>query len=310
MLHNRALFIVCALFFSVSVFAQAPNAAESCQAPECTVVKRGSATITVADVTAKVRVMEPSQQDAVLSSDKQLNKMLEDMLVLRQIANEVNPAMIKDDVILQAQLKLAQDQVLAVYQLDKIRAERINSDFEQLAREQYLTNLGAMKTPKQIKIRQLLIESKRQGDAAAKAKIDALAASTQSVDEARFAQIVMQSSDDTTKDTNGGIMQTSEGATNVDQDFLSGALALSKVGDVSPPIRSQFGYHLVQLLELTPSKVIPFEQAKSVIIEKLRSEARRRVVLDYRADLTIGEVEIYPQNLQGLIMGDSTQPQK
>ena len=85
MWHNRIFFFVCVQFFSVGVVAQTEKTLESCQAPECTVVKRGNAKITVADVTAKVRVMEPKQQDALLSSDKQLNKMLEDMLVCAKL---------------------------------------------------------------------------------------------------------------------------------------------------------------------------------------------------------------------------------
>ena len=159
MQHIRALYLVCALLLSGNVSAQTPSPPESCQDPQCTVVKRGSTVITVADVTAKVKALEPSQQDAVLSNDKQLNKMLDDMLVLRQIANEVDPASVKDDAILQARLKLAQDEVLAIYQLDKIRAERITSDFERLAREHYLTNLATMKTP--MAARKTLVEPKR-----------------------------------------------------------------------------------------------------------------------------------------------------
>ncbi len=288
-----------------SAFAQKPADAKPCVAYDCPVAKRGTAVITVADVTAKVRSLEPKLQSALLSDPKQINKMLENMLMLRQIANEIDPADAQKDVLLQARLKQAYDEVVAVYRLDQVRAERVTGDFEMLARERYLTNMASMKTPKQLVVRHLLIESRKRGEEAALARAKELAAELGGADQQRFQDMVLEASDDPSKAQNAGLLNLAENTTEIDPDFKQGAFALTQVGEISPPVYSQFGYHLIQLIEVTPSKVVPFEEAKTAIIKSLRDEARRNVVLEYRTDLSIsGELEHYPQNLEALIVED------
>jgi parvulin-like peptidyl-prolyl isomerase len=305
MLLRTAQIAVVAMSLANIAFAQEPATAKPCVALDCPVAKRGTAVITVADVTAKVRSLEPKLQSALLSDPKQINKMLENMLILRQIANEIDPVDAQKDALLQARLKQAYDEVVAVYRLDQVRAERVTGDFETLARERYLTNMASMKTPKQLVVRHLLIESRTQGEAAALAKATDLAKQLQGADQQRFQDLVLETSDDPSKAQNAGLLNLSENTTEIDPDFLKGALALAKVGEISPPIYSQFGYHLIQLIEVTPARVVPFEEAKSAIITSLRDEARRRVVLEYRSDLSIsGELEHYPQNLEALIVED------
>ena len=302
---RHAFILVSALAFAGTALAQEPAPAKPCTDPACPVAKRGTAVITVADVTAKVQALEPKQQNALMSDPKQFNKMLENLLILRQIANEVDAAKVADDVVLQARLKMAYDEIVAVYRLDQIRAERVTADFERLAHEHYLTHMSEMKTPKQMTVRHLLIESRQLGEAAAKAKAEQLAKDLQGADQKRFSEVVMEISDDPSKTGNAGIFHLTEGTTEMDQEFLQGALALTEVGQISPPVHSQFGYHLIQLIELTPAKVVPFEQAKTAIVDKLRSESNRRVVTEYRTAFTIGtQLEFFPLNLEGLVYGE------
>lgn len=305
MLLRPLLILVSALALANPAFAEDAAAEKPCHEPSCPVAKRGTAVITVADVTAKVKALEPKQQTALMSDPKQFNKMLENLLILRQIANEVDAATAAQDVVLQARLKMAADEIIAVYRLDQIRAERVTADFDRLAHEHYLTHMSEMKTPKQMTVRHLLIESRKDGEVAAKAKAEELARKLQGADDKRFSEMVMEVSDDPSKASNGGIFHLTEGTTEMDQEFLRGALALTEVGQISPPVHSQFGFHLIQLIEFTPAKVVPFEQAKPAIVEKLRSEANRRVVTEYRTDLTIGEqLEFFPKNLEGLMYGE------
>lgn len=305
MLLRIALTFVTVFAFAGTARAEQPAPAKPCTDLGCTVAKRGTAVITVADVSAKIKALEPKQQSALLSDPKQLNKMIENLLILRQIANEIDPAEAQKDVVLQARLKQAYDEVVAVYRLDQVRAERVTGNFEQLARERYLTNLAGMKTPRQVAVRHLLIDSRKHGEEGALVKAQELAKQAQGADQERFLELVLDASEDPSKTGNSGLFNVSEATTDVDPDFLKGALALTGIGQISPPVKSQFGYHLIQLIEATPAKVIPFEEAKGALIESLRTEANRRVVTEYRTDLSIGgDLEFYPQNLDGLVLDD------
>jgi peptidyl-prolyl cis-trans isomerase C len=306
MLLQSVLILASALTFATAARAEEEPQKEACIETHCVVAKRGTAVITVADVTAKVKALEPRLQGALLSDPKQINKMLENMLILRQIANEIAPAELEKDPVLQARLKQSYDEVVAVYRLDQIRAERVPKDFEQLARERYLTNMAGMRTPRQVAVRHLLVDFRKYGEAASLSVVQELAAKLAGADQKRFQDMVIEASDDPSKVDNAGLLSLNEESKGVDPDFLAGALALTEPGEISPPIKSQFGYHLIQLIENTPARVVPFEEAKTALIQSLRDEASKRVVIEYRTDLSIsgGQVEFYPQNLQGLMAGD------
>src|SRR5262249_22077728 len=45
-----------------------------------------------------------------------------------------------------------------------------------------------------------------------------------------------------------------------DQEFVAGALALAVVGRTSHPVASDFGWHVIRVLEKLPSKSVPREE--------------------------------------------------
>ena len=54
--------------------------------------------------------------------------------------------------------------------------------------------------------------------------------------------------------------------------FLQGVFAINEVGEFSPPVASQFGFHIIRLDELRPKSHQPYEAAKDAIIAELRHE--------------------------------------
>lgn len=300
------------IFFSGAVFAQIPAPAppkvadsEACLQLSCVVARRGTAEVTVADVRAKADLLEPKQRDALLSSSKSINQLIENLLIMRQIANEADQQAVAVDPVVQARLRQVADEVIGVYQLDQIRATRVPGNFEQLAKENYLTNFAAMKTPREVRVRHLLVDTKTRTEAEALAIAQSLAKELGAVDDETFANAVMEHSDDPGKTSNGGIYNVPENSTELDPEFMKGALALTIQGQLSQPVKTAYGYHLIKLLDQRAAETIPFEQAKSTIIAKLKQEARRKVVMEYRAELmSRGELEVFPKNLEGLIYGE------
>lgn len=280
------------------------EAAKPCHEPQCVVARRGTAEVTIADILAKSLSLDERQRGAVLSDPRNLNQMIENILIMRQIANEADQQKAANDPVVQASLAQARDEVIGLYQLDHIRATRVHGDFERLARENYQANKDAFKTPREVRVRHLLISSSKRSDAEALALAEKLAAELQGADEDRFASAVMEHSDDPGKSNNGGIYNVPENSTEFDQQFMQGALGLTIKGQVSKPVKTAFGYHLIRLLDQRASAPVPFEDARAMILEKVKQEARRKVVMEYRAELSTGELEFHPENLQKLMDGE------
>jgi parvulin-like peptidyl-prolyl isomerase len=58
-------------------------------------------------------------------------------------------------------------------------------------------------------------------------------------------------------------------------EFEQAAYAI-KAGELSEPVKTQFGWHLIQLHERVPPKVTPFEEIKEKVIEYLTERKRTR----------------------------------
>ena len=58
----------------------------------------------------------------------------------------------------------------------------------------------------------------------------------------------------------------------MDQTFTDAAFAIEKVGQITKPVKTQFGYHIIKLLEKAPEDVVPFEKVKDRITEFLAAE--------------------------------------
>ena len=103
----------------------------------------------------------------------------------------------------------------------------------------------------------------------------------QLVNGADFAKLAKAESDDATSGKNGGELGFF-GKGRMVPSFEQAVLAL-KVNEISEPVKSQFGYHIIQVEE----KRDTFEQARDEIEKKLRGEAVQKSMDQLQASATV-----------------------
>ena len=97
--------------------------------------------------------------------------------------------------------------------------------------------------------------------AAAKKKADDLSAQLKAGGD--FAALAKSSSDDVgSKDKGGDLGIVKRGDSVLPPKFEAALFAMAKAGDVSEPVETEFGYHLIKLEELVPGRVQAFEEAE------------------------------------------------
>ena len=62
------------------------------------------------------------------------------------------------------------------------------------------------------------------------------------------------------------------------KEFEEAAFALKEPDDVSEPVKSQFGWHIIKLAERIPESVMPFEQVKTHIEQELKEKKTQDVL--------------------------------
>ena len=86
---------------------------------------------------------------------------------------------------------------------------------------------------------------------------------------ADFTATAKELSDDPTAKTNGGQIGWFT-RDRMDPSFSQGAFDMKNVGDISEPIKSRFGYHLIRLEGRKAAEVRPFEAVQPRIMADLR----------------------------------------
>ena len=61
-------------------------------------------------------------------------------------------------------------------------------------------------------------------------------------------------------------------------EFEKAAFELKNPGDVSEPVKSQFGWHIIKLGEHIPESVMPFEQVKAHIEQEVREKKTQEIL--------------------------------
>ena len=93
------------------------------------------------------------------------------------------------------------------------------------------------------------------------------------------------SEDEATKGRGGDLGYFSE--TRIPAEFVA-ELKKLKVGQVSAPFRSRLGFHIVQLTEIKPERVLSFEEARSEIAAVIANDRRAS-----RVDRIAGEISAF-----------------
>lgn len=137
---------------------------------------------------------------------------------------------------------------------DEVRNIYVTSITDQILREQLTEQLGSEMplAGEQVHARHILIsvpqDAAAEDDQVALAK--AISITQQLRDGADFAALAAQYSDDTSNAASGGDLGFF-GKGQMVQEFEEAAFALG-IDEISDPVRSQFGYHIIQVLETNP----------------------------------------------------------
>ncbi|MCG8551873.1 MAG: SurA N-terminal domain-containing protein [Desulfobacterales bacterium] len=142
---------------------------------------------------------------------------------------------------------------------------------EASVRDFYDQNQAQFTTPEQVEASHILI--KVDGDAdeqgVAKARDEALDVYEKAVQSVDFAELAKAYSQGPSA-ASGGYLGRFDRASMV-KPFADAAFSM-KSGDISQPVRTRFGWHIIKVTDKTPETVTPFEIAKVQIQKQLATD--------------------------------------
>jgi peptidyl-prolyl cis-trans isomerase C len=250
---------------------KAPTAAPA----DPVVITAGGLSITQSEFEGALKTLPAEYQQYAMGQGKM--QFAEDYLKMKMLAAEGVKAGLDKDADVIRQLGLMRENLVAQAQLKKIEQNITVSDADLM--KQYEAGKDQYE---QVKAKHILIAFKGSQAAQpgkpelteeqAKAKAEDLR--KQIVAGASFEELAKKESDDVGSGSNGGELGEF-GKGQMVPEFEKAAFE-AKPGDVTPVVRTQFGYHIIKVEEHNHT---PFEQVKPTL-EKNARQAQLQAALD------------------------------
>ena len=228
-------------------------------------------TVTRADYEAELARLPAEQQGILRSTPERVPSFIESILLMKTLAVQARNEKLDQKPSVQAEMRIAADRVLAQRRLEQHEATLKLPDFTKRAQELYAVDPSAYEEKANYHASHIMVDFNCRTPEAAKARAE----------EARkvllggipFADVVASYSDDPTAKRNKGDLgwRTFEEL----NPTLKEVLPKLKKGEVSEPVSSNFGFHVLVLHDVKPKRTTPFSEVKGAIVEKLKGDYLR-----------------------------------
>lgn len=247
----------------------APNAeAPAAAAPETVVAKVGDDEITEADLNFAAEDL--AQDLAQMPANERRAFLLRVLIDMKVMAGAAKTAGMDQTPLFAQRLEYLKDRALRrAYFADAIAA----GVTEEQVRAEYDKYVAQFQPQEEIHAAHILVETKEEADA-----IEA-----ELKGGADFATIAKEKSIDPGSGANGGDLGFFSKGMMV-PEFETAAFALANPGDISAPVQSQFGFHIIKLEEKRESSPPSFEQ----VAPQLQQQVLMRVFNEKVAELMNG----------------------
>jgi peptidyl-prolyl cis-trans isomerase C len=283
--------LLVSMLFALAIATAGSGVASAQTASADTVLISNSfATITRAEYDAELLKLPIDIRAGFANSARRVNDLLVRMLTQKSLAAQAKAAKFDASPEASRRVQLEVDRLLAQIFIESVEAkagaefDANRTKYEARARELYVVDRNSFITPEQVEATHILFDTKkRSADEAKKLAQETRAKIAAGADMGKLAK---ELSDDASAQNNGALGWFTK--KDMDPAFGEAAFALKKTGDVSEPVLSQFGWHIIRLDGRRPAAVRTFDESRETILAELKKryvdEKREEALVAIRRD--------------------------
>ncbi len=241
-------------------------------------------------------------QKIVIAETEVDSKLLEMSTEFERVSKETGQTVNIDTLL--AQLHITKDELRnSIKQsigIERVLTKRgLAAPTPEEARKFYDENLEVFATPESVEARHILIRVEDGADekAVEDAHQRALAAYTKATaKKADFKKLAVELSEGPSNEKGGDLGFVPRGQTV--PEFEDAMFAL-KVGEISKPVRTPFGWHVIQSLKKRNAGTLEFDEVQDRIIAQLKNDTTKAALESLLAELRAGaKIELHPENIK------------
>lgn len=267
-----------------------PESAAAVMTEATPLIKRGDLSLTKGDYDAELLRMPAEIRPGFSVNADRVAALVNNLWNMKTLAAAARAQGLDKAKETQVRIALETDRVLATILAEQMEADAIREfdqrkGMDEVARERYTINPAKYRTPEEAVVTQIFFEvPKHTSDDARKLAADARARIVAGADMGALAK---QISEDPSTAANGGRLEWFR-RDQVDPVFAGAVFSLKNVGDVSEPVRTRGGWHVIRLEDRRGGAQRSFDEAKPEIIAELRNayvtERKGARLAEYRDD--------------------------
>ncbi len=259
-MKNNFLYGAFILSFSALINASA-------YADDAVLIQQSGVVVNAEEFEQAITYLVPEkQQENMRSKEKNMRGFLADYFTVKLMADAARAKGLDKDPNVQVQQVYSHNRLLTEALIDDYYTSAKEPNYEALAKEAYLTEPKRFNTPEQVHAEHILIAvNDKQDEAAALKKAQELYVQV-SKNKKAFADFAKKHSDDPSAANNSGDLGFFPREAMV-EPFAEAAFAMKK-DEISKPIKTAFGYHIIHLLEQRKAGVQSFDAVKEQLIDE------------------------------------------
>jgi peptidyl-prolyl cis-trans isomerase C len=305
-LHNASLIILTGLSLSFGLYSVTASAAgdlhqvEFCLGFESEeLVRVGEVVVTDLDFDALMSEIPDEDRTQYVANRERIANALESQVLQRGIARDaLTDGLLEDDSLLSARIYERIVALIAEIQADRYVNEHTLDDYSERGRELFLTNPERFREPRRFSFSHILVQTSERGETEAMRLILQLRDRAEAGES--FKDLVAEYSDDPAKEDNAGFYEAMR-PDQLDRNFGRRLGQLTETGELSEPVRSNFGWHIIRLEEIHEAGVPEWEAVADQARQLARQRHRERLRSRYFSDvLTAAEVQVAPGVIERL----------
>lgn len=212
----------------------------------------------------------PDNISGALADPKKVAAAIENMVMYRSLASEAVQLGVDQEESTRQEMRWMSERFLAIKRLERLRQEKKKGvDFEKLARERYAVSGAKLTRAEEVKAAHVLIKLTDRSDEEAKALAEEI--SQRAAKGEDFGELAKKYSEDPGSKIRGGDLGQF-GRGKMIKPFEDAAFALKSPGDVSKPVKSNFGYHIIKLQSRQEAGVPPFDEVKVQLMKEVEDQ--------------------------------------
>ncbi len=251
------------------------------------ILKSKNIEITEAMLEEALEAIPLENRAGITTVPKRMAEMLKGMLLNKTLVKEARESGLDKSPQVTAEIAAASEAIIAKARLNEFEKQIVVPKYENSAREQYITQAEKYTIASDIDTSHILFKTQCRSEAEALRLATELRSKIEGGKS--FEEAAIELSEDNSVKKNKGNLGTLP-ANSLAKSYSAAAQTL-KIGEISKPIISEFGVHLIRLNKIAPGRKLSFDEAKGSIIAememKFKSTQRSKKLTEIEFDPSV-----------------------